>query len=406
MIAREHARLLTPAFLAISLASLAYFIADGITIPVLQKFVVGPLGGDNVAVGIAYGAFSITALVLRPLVGSFSDRRGRRPVIVGGAGLFVLGMLGHLLATSLPILLFMRLVLGAAEALIFVGLLAAASDLAPEGRRGEAISYFSLSLYVGVALGPFIGELVLREDRFAAVWIVAAAMAAAAAVFGLRAPETLQRGMEAESSVQPISRHGWRSVIHPGGVLPGLVLLTGAIGMGGFFAFMRLYSESLGMDGSRWAFATLAAIVIVFRSVMPWMPDRLGPRRGAAIALAFNAAGMGIIGLWAAPIGLYLGTAVFAFGVCFAFPALSTLTAESVPPAERGSALGTFSSFLDLGFGLGPVLLGLVAEAAGFRGVWLVSSVVAVAGLGLLWVTRAPVLDEDELQKLSVDAVP
>lgn len=386
---RPSARLLTPAFLAVSLASLAYFIGDGITIPILQKFVVGPLGGDRVAVGIAYGAFSLTALVLRPLAGSFSDRRGRRPLIVGGAALFALGVLGHLVATTIPILLVMRLVMGAGEAFVFVGVLSAVSDLAPEGRRGEAISYFSLSLYLGVAIGPFMGEALLGQDRFAAVWIAAAAMAGLAALFGLRAPETRPAAaIDAAGIPTAVPLRGWRSIIHPGGILPGLVLLASTTGMGGFFAFGKLYADSLGMDGAGPVFATLAVIVIVFRSLMPWMPDRLGARRAASVALTFNAAGMVLIGLWPEPAGFYAGTAVFAFGVCFAFPALSTLTTLSVPPAERGAALGTFSAFLDLGFGAAPVLLGFVAEAAGFGAVFLASAAVAATGLLLLAATR------------------
>jgi MFS family permease len=383
-----RAQLLTPAFLAISLASLTYFIADGITIPILQKFVVGPLDGDRVAVGIAYGAFSLTALVLRPLAGGFSDRRGRRPLIVGGAALFAVGVLGHLVATTIPILLVMRLVMGAGEAFVFVGVLSAVSDLAPEGRRGEAISYFSLSLYLGVGIGPFIGEALLGQDRFAAVWIAAAAMAGVAALFGLRAPETRPAGSSAAGSFTAEPLRGWRSIVHPGGILPGLVLLASTTGMGGFFAFGKLYADSLGMEGAGPVFATLAVIVIVFRSLMPWMPDRLGARRAASIALTFNTAGMVIIGLWTDPAGFYAGTAVFAFGVCFAFPALSTLTTLSVPPAERGAALGTFSAFLDLAFGAAPVLLGFVAQAAGFGAVYLASAAVAAAGLLLLAATR------------------
>ena len=387
----ERSRLLTPAFLAVSLASLAYFIADGITIPILQKFVVGPLEGDRVAVGIAYGAFSLTALVLRPLAGSFSDRRGRRPLIVGGAALFAVGVLGHLVATTIPILLVMRLVMGAGEAFVFVGVLSAVSDLAPEGRRGEAISYFSLSLYLGVAIGPFIGEALLGEDRFAAVWIASAVMAGVAVLFGVRAPETRAAALDAPGATNAVPLRGWRSIIHPGGILPGLVLLASTTGMGGFFAFGKLYADSLGMDGAGPVFATLAVIVITFRSLMPWMPDRLGARRAASIALTFNAVGMVIIGLWTDPVGFYAGTAVFAFGVCFAFPALSTLTTLSVPPGERGAALGTFSAFLDLGFGAAPVLLGFVAQAAGFSAVFLASAVVAASGLVLLAATRRPV---------------
>ncbi|MGH2455383.1 MAG: MFS transporter [Candidatus Limnocylindria bacterium] len=384
---RRRPSLLTPAFLAVALASLAYFIADGITIPVLQVFVVGPLGGDAVAVGIAYGAFSLSAFLLRPWVGRISDTRGRRPLILGGAALFGLGVLGHLVATSLPILVLMRLVLGAGEAMIFVGALAAVSDLAPDARRGEAISYFSLSLYLGIAIGPFIGEVVLGDDRFALVWLVAAGMAGLSVIFGLRVPETLARA-EPTPAGTPAPRSGWRGLVHPGGLLPGLVLLASTTGMGGYFAFTKLYTESLGMDSSRYAFALLAGVVIVFRTLMPWMPDRLGARRAASIALAFNTAGLLVIGLWAAPVGLYVGTGIFAFGVCFAFPALSAMTAQAVPPAERGAAFGTFSAFLDLAFGLGPAVVGVVVHLNGLGAAYVSGAVVAAAGLALLWFTR------------------
>jgi MFS family permease len=384
----ERVRLLTPAFLAVGMASLAYFIADAITIPVLQVYVVGPLNGDAVAVGVAYGAFSVSAFALRPLVGRIADRRGRRPLLIGGAAVFLVGVLGHLVAFSLPILLVMRLLLGAGEAMVFVAALSATSDLAPPARRGEAISYFSLSLYVGLALGPFIGEVVLGDDRFAAVWLASAGMALLSIVFAWRAPETLQVPADDEAAAPATTRHSWGSIVHPGGILPGLVLLASTTGMGGYFAFTKLYTASLGMDSSRYAFALLASVVIVFRSLMPWMPDRLGARRAATIALTFNAVGLLIIGLWTVPAGLYTGTAVFAFGVCFAFPALSALTAQSVPPRERGAAFGTFSAFLDLAFGLAPAVLGFVVEAAGLPAAYLSSAVVAAAGLALLFATR------------------
>jgi MFS family permease len=383
----ERVRLLTPAFLAVGLASLAYFIADAITIPVLQVYVVGPLGGDAVAVGVAYGAFSVSAFALRPLVGRISDRRGRRPLLIGGAAVFMVGVLGHLVAFSLPILLVMRLILGTGEAMVFVAALSATSDLAPPSRRGEAISYFSLSLYVGLALGPFIGEVVLGEDRFAAVWLASAVMALLSIVFAWRAPETLQ--VPSEDAATPyVAQRGWRSIVHPGGLLPGLVLLASTTGMGGYFAFTKLYTASLGMDSSRYAFALLASVVIVFRSLMPWMPDRLGARRAATIALTFNAVGLLVIGLWTVPAGLYAGTAIFAFGVCFAFPALSALTAQSVPARERGAAFGTFSAFLDLAFGLAPALLGFIVEAASLSAAYIASAFVAAAGLALLFATR------------------
>ena len=58
---------------------------------------------------MAVGAFSVTTLVLRPLAGRWSDRYGRRPLLIGGAGLFAVLTAGHLLVTDLGWLVGLRL---------------------------------------------------------------------------------------------------------------------------------------------------------------------------------------------------------------------------------------------------------------------------------------------------------
>ena len=380
-------RLMTPAFLAVAATTLAYFIADGMTIPVTPLFVRGPLGGNEFSVGLAVGVFAVSAIVLRPLAGRFADRHGRRPLLVAGAALFAVGMIGHLLATTLPMLIGMRLVLGAGEALVFVAALAAISDLAPDERRGEAISFFSLSLYLGLAIGPLISEALLGRDRFWAVWIGAALLAGLASVVALRVPET--RSGAVLSEVPPRSRSGLWRYIHPAGILPGLVLLSSTVGMGGFFAFVPLYARDLGLDGSRFVFLLFAGIVIAFRSLAPWIPDRLGARRAASVALGLETIGLAVMALWGQPTGLFLGCAIFAGGVSFAFPALSTMAVADAPRSERGAVLGTFSSALDLAFGVGPVGLGAVATLYGLTGAFLTAGAVALGGLLLLVTTRA-----------------
>lgn len=380
-------RLMTPAFLAVAATTLAYFIADGMTIPVTPLFVRGPLGGNEFSVGLAVGVFAVSAIVLRPWAGRFADRHGRRPLLVAGAALFAVGMIGHLLATTLPMLIGMRLVLGAGEALVFVAALAAISDLAPDERRGEAISFFSLSLYLGLAIGPLISEALLGRDRFWAVWIGAALLAGLASVVALRVPET--RSGAVLSEVPPRSRSGLWRYIHPAGILPGLVLLSSTVGMGGFFAFVPLYARDLGLDGSRFVFLLFAGIVIAFRSLAPWIPDRLGARRAASVALGLETIGLAVMALWGQPTGLFLGCAIFAGGVSFAFPALSTMAVAAAPRSERGAVLGTFSSALDLAFGVGPVGLGAVATLYGLTGAFLTAGAVALGGLLLLVTTRA-----------------
>ena len=74
-------RLLTAAFVRLVLADLAYFTSAGVAIYVLPLWVTGPLGSNEAGAGLAFGAFAITALVLRPFAGRLADTLGRRPLL-------------------------------------------------------------------------------------------------------------------------------------------------------------------------------------------------------------------------------------------------------------------------------------------------------------------------------------
>jgi MFS family permease len=80
---------------------------------------------------------------------------------------------------------------------------------------------------------------------------------------------------------------------------------------------------------------------------------------------------------------------VFGVGVALATPALMSLAIGAAPPSERGWVIGTFTAFIDLGFGLGPIVLGVVAAEVGYRGTFLAGAGVAATGLLLLLTRRA-----------------
>ena len=119
-------------------ADLAYFTAAGVLIGVITSFfAAGPLGAGGAGVGLAVGAFSVTTLVLGPLERRWTDRYGRRPLLSGGAGLFAVMIVGHLLVTDLAWLVGLWVLLGVAEAVFFVAGFAALADLARPGRAGR-----------------------------------------------------------------------------------------------------------------------------------------------------------------------------------------------------------------------------------------------------------------------------
>lgn len=371
---RVEARLITPAFLLITLSTFAYFVAIGALIPTLPRYVEGPLGGTGGSVGLAMGAFAISAVLLRPFTGRLGDLRGRRLLIVGGALLVALSVSGYLLTESLSVLVALRILTGAGEAFFYVGAAAAINDLAPDERRGEALSFFSLALYSGLAIGPVVGELVLENGTFDQAWMVAVGASLVAAVLGVRVPET----RHPRDGLQPRGK-----LLSRGALLPGAILLTSVWGLGGFNSFVPLYADELGI-ASRIVFIVYSVVVLLIRLFGARIPDALGPARTARDALGISALGLAVMGGWRSPTGLVVGAFVFAVGQALTFPALMTMAVRSAPASERGAAIGTFTSFFDAGFGVGALALGVVSDAFGFGGSFIAASFVALLGLTLM----------------------
>jgi MFS family permease len=371
--------LFTPAFITVALAELAYFTADGMLLPALPRYVEGPLGRGNIAVGLVIGAFSISAFFLRPLAGGLADRRGRRLLMMIGASVFAVSVVGYLFATTVEALFALRLVTGAGEAFFFVAALAANVDLAPEERRGEAFSFASLALYLGLGAGPFISEALIDHVGYDAVWFGAIGLAAVAVGLAMLLPSM---------TPEPDEHAGRHRLIHPAGLLPGLVLAATIWGMAGFLTFVPLYALDIGLGGASLVLGLFSGIVVVIRSVGARIPDRLGAGRSTRIALVLTTIGLAVIGVWRTPAGLFAGTAIMGVGIALFTPALFALAVDGIAPSERGAVMGTTSAFLDVALGLGPTTLGFVAAGFGRGGTFIAGSIVAAAGLVLVVSTR------------------
>ena len=390
--AANQPRLFTPAFAALSLAVLVFFIAGGILLPVTPLFSRDVLLADQFTIGLVIGAFAVSSLLMRPFAGRLADRRGRRIALVMGAAISIAAMVGHLIAFDVPTLIFMRLALGAGEALFFVAGLAAATDLAPEDRRGESISLVSLSLYLGIAIGPLLGDWVQEGYGFAAVWTVTAALYVVSVALSWIVPETLVRDDPAADGAEPEAPRK-QPLIHPRGVTPGLLALCGVWGMGPFFTFIPLIVEDAGLGTSGPYLGAFAIVVVVLRFFGARLPDRLGAGKLAGSALVATTIGLLISGLAVGRViplaeGLFLGTAVFGAGVAFTMPAIMAMAVIGVRPDERGAVVGTAGLFVDSAFALSPAVLGFLAAIVDYPATFLVSAVIAAGGAGYLLIRR------------------
>ena len=368
--------LLTPRFAVVMLASFAYFAGMGALLPTVPRFVEDELGGGGLQVGIGVGSFAVSAALLRPWVGRLGDTKGRRVLAIGGSLVVAVSIFAYGAASSLALLVVARLLTGAGEAAGFVGFATAAQDLAPDHRRGEAASYFSVALYGGLAVGPPVGEA-LSDHGFGVVWAVTGGCALLAALFSVWIP----RGRTVEVAAD-------RSVLQHDALWPGLILLLGLIPFTAFSAFVPLYAEDIGIGTVGPIFGLYAGLVLMVRIVGARLPDRIGWRRGSTIALCAVTTGIWLVAAWGSVASIWAAAVGLAVGMSLLYPALFTAVMAAAPESERSHAVGTFSVFFDLSQGFGATLVGAVVSLSSERGGFAAAGALAAMGLVAQWMLR------------------
>ncbi len=352
-------------------------VAVGMVLPVLPRYIHGPLDSGDLAVGVVIGAYAVTGLLLRPVAGRLADTRGRKPTLLVGAMLVALSGLLYLPSLGIAGLIVARLVLGAGEGTVYTAGSAWIVDLAPDERRGRVLGLYGLAVWGGLSVGPLLGELLLDLGGYTTVWIVAAALPVVGALLavGTRDP------------FEPLPHSEPHPLIAPEAVGPGFAIALASFGYAAVATFIVLHLEARGVGHGALVFGAFAAMIVLTRLLLGHLPDRVGAAPVAIAATLGEALGLVLIAVaHSLPVALAGGVAM---GAAFSLlnPSLMLIALGRVSQQARGAAMGTYTAFFDAGVGLGAPLAGLVAALAGYEAAFLFAASVCV-GSALLVLVR------------------
>lgn len=354
-----------------------YFMPIGMLFVGVSRYVREELAGGDFVVGLATTIFFVSAIVARPWAGRMMDRIGRRPFLVPPlVGMAVTTVLISL-TTQVWMVVVIRVVQGAMGSMLYTALAATATDLAPPAKRGAAMARLSVMVYLGFAIGPYVGEFLFGRHHW---WLFAAAgaLTAVSAVLAWWMPET--KPALAGEVAPPFAYAALVRLV----ARPGVAQFTVGFGYACLVAFLTKYSREIGLGPSGGLFITFAICTLVVRAISGPAGDRYGY---ALVALpGVVLIGLGLAALAVAPHAWMAFPAIALVGIGFggSFPALTAIAAQEVPEEARGAALGTFLSFNDLGSALAGPLVGLLADHVGFRWVYGTPALVAVVGAAVV----------------------
>ncbi|HET8954537.1 MAG TPA: MFS transporter [Solirubrobacterales bacterium] len=355
-------------------------VGVGSVLPILPRYIHGPIGAGDVAVGVVIGAYAVTGLLLRPVAGRFADTRGRKPTVLVGAMLVALSALLYLPALGIAGLIVARLILGAGEGAVYTAGSAWIVDLAPEERRGRVLGLYGLAVWGGLSVGPLLGEVLLSAGGYDLVWIVAAALPVLGALIALAARDPFV----------PLPHAEPHPLIAPEAVGPGFAVGLASFGYAAVATFIVLHLESRGVGHGATVFAAFAAMIVLTRLVFGDLPDRMGAAPVAIAATIGEACGLLLIAVaHSLPVALVGG---IAMGAAFALlnPSLMLIALGRVSQQARGAAMGTYTAFFDAGVGLGAPIAGVVAALTSYEGAFIFAAGVCLASALLTFVRLHP----------------
>ncbi|MFC1983905.1 MFS transporter [Chloroflexota bacterium] len=375
------------AFPILAASLFAAMLGVGLVSPLLPLYA-RDLGASGLELGAIFAGYGIFHSIATPIMGRLSDRRGRKTFLCIGLFAYSIISWGHVLTTNVPQLILVRLLMGAAGAMIIPIAMAYVGDLSPKGEEGKWMGYANTAFFGGFSIGPLLGGgLAERFGMNASFYSMGFLCLLAFLIAVIFLPESSQRktGEKGRISFKDISASN---------TVRGLFSfrLGQSLGRGGLMTFLPLFAAThIGLG------TTLIGVLLA-ANMLP-MTVLLAP--AGRLADKFNRKALVMLGNF-----IYLITLVLipfantfrqqlwlcfprALGEAIAMPAATAMTVEEGRKFGMGSTMSALMVAMSIGMALGPTISGGIADLMDINAVFYFAGAIGIIGTSLFaWFTR------------------
>ena len=371
----------------------------GIAIPVLP-FRAQEFGADALAIGIMTAAYSIAQFIFTPIVGSVSDRYGRRPAILVTLALEAAGLIATAIAWSVPTLIAARFLggiggssIGTAQAVV--------ADISEPRDRARSMGVIGAAIGLGFVVGPAVGGLLSGIDHSAPFWAAAAVTLVDIVLVAVLLPETRRASA-------PRSATRARSLLRIADIR-GLVLVT-LLFTAAFAALettLPLFTQhALGWGATQngIAFAIVGVLMVIVQGgLMGRLVHRFGERPLLIAGLALISVGLVLVPIGGWLPAIVIGAGMAALGMALVYPTSTSLLSAVAPPDRVGVSLSLARSAGGLARGVAPALAGALYAIAGPSVQFMVAAGVCLLAL-LVALTLGQHVEPEQARAVSLSA--
>jgi len=374
-------------FPILGLCIFSSMLGAGIVAPLLPLYAES-LGATGIWMGVIFAGFAISRIVLTPVFGRLSDRRGRKPFISIGLILYAIISFGFIWVSSVPQLALMRFLHGAAGAMIIPIAQAYIGDICPEGEEGRWMGYAHAAFFTGFGFGPLMGGVLTEHFGMDIAFLTMGSLNLLAFFIAVTFLPEVDRKKLAASPPLSFRRMSSSSIVK--GIFS--FRLGFSLSRAGFVVFLPIFAAMyLGLSLS--LVGVLLAIHFLLRSLLGIPAGRVADRFnrrtlvviGGLISLVYLALIPLMQDFWQLLVLCVFGS----LGGAIAHTAAMAMAVEEGRKFGMGSIMAIFAVALSLGMAIGPILSGVIADFLNISSVFYFGAAMAVVGAGsFIWFTR------------------
>lgn len=329
----------------------------------LSKYLVG-IGATISLAGVIVGLFSLTSLFSRPFCGMMTDRMNNVWLLLSSNLLISFGVLGFVLTTNMPMIIFFRICNGLGFAVGSTVQVSMSIRFIPEDKMGEGIGYMGISQLIGTACAPGFGLAIADYAGIKATFLVAAALPVLSCIL-LLFVKTFHP-IKASAEIKRIVFHDFFEPKALSFVFPysALSFVNGIIS-----SYLVLFADEQGIKGISIYFTVYAVFLFLIRPFAGKLMDAKGLHYTVYPGMVLTAVSMFLLCRSDTLLLVLLTCLLRAIGQGAAQPSLQAGCINYVGRDRSGVATSTYFLGGDIGQGMGPMIAGAtLAHVAGIAG--------------------------------------
>jgi MFS family permease len=378
-------RLWTKDFITASVINFFVFLIHFLLLVTIASYAVDKFHASTNIAGLVAGIFIIGALIGRLGTGRIIEDIGSKRILIVSTLFFVITSVLYFAAINLFLLIIIRFLHGIVFGVASTATGTIVAQIIPHGRRGEGIGYYSIGAILAVALGPFVGVLLIQHVDFKMIFIFNSILAVISFAISFVVSEPTYESSR-QDQAKAVKSFQISNFLEFKAIPISIIILVIGFSYSGVLTFISLYTKQIHLEeAASFYFLVYAITVLLSRPFSGRLFDIRGANFVVYPCLFIFAMGMLLFSQANQGIALLLAGAIIGFGYGNFISCAQAISIKEVPPHRLGLATSTYFIFVDLGFGVGPYLLGSLVPFTGYRGLYLMMTIVILATIPLYY---------------------